>query len=105
MNGAPMIDRVRRAWHALRGYQGAQDNRASLWRPAGSSATAEVGMAAAPIARRARDAVRNDPYAARIVDLWAGNAVGAGITTRQPQNVQLNCNDPTSSHPRAVQYS
>jgi hypothetical protein len=26
-------------------------------------------MAAATIARRARDAVRNDPYAARIVDL------------------------------------
>ncbi len=36
------------------------------------------------MARRARDAVRNDPCAARIVDLWTGNAVGAGITTRWP---------------------
>lgn len=70
--------------HADRAYAAAQDNRASLWHPAGNSASAEVGMAAAPIARRARDAVRNDPYAARIVDLWAGNAVGAGITTRWP---------------------
>jgi lambda family phage portal protein len=73
-----------RAMHADRAYAAAQDLRASLWHPAGSSATAEVGSAAAPIARRARDAVRNDPYAARIVDLWAGNAVGAGITTRWP---------------------
>ena len=38
-------------------------------------------MAAATVARRARDAVRNDPYASRIVDLWTGNAAGAGITT------------------------
>jgi capsid protein len=73
--------------HADRAYAAAQELRASLWSPAGSSATAEVGMAAAPIARRARDAVRNDPYAARIVDLWAGNAVGAGITTRWPDRV------------------
>lgn len=43
-------------------------------------------MAAATVARRARDAVRNDPYASRIVDLWTGNAVGAGITTRWPDD-------------------
>ena len=48
------------------------------------SATAEVGTAAAAVARRAGDAVRNDPHASRIVDLWIGNAVGAGITTRSP---------------------
>jgi lambda family phage portal protein len=34
------------------------------------------------VADRARDAVRNNAYAARIVDLWTANAVGAGITTR-----------------------
>jgi capsid protein len=45
---------------------------------------ADPGTAAA---RRARDAVRNDPYAARIVDLWTGNAVGAGITTRWPDTL------------------
>jgi len=59
-------------------------NRASSWAASGGSATAEVGMAAPSIAHRARDAVRNDPYAARIVDLWTGNAVGAGITTGWP---------------------
>ena len=79
-----MMGRLRSVWQVLRGYAAAQDSRASAWAPSGGSATAEVGMAAATVARRARDAVRNDPYAARIVDLWTGNAVGAGITTRWP---------------------
>ncbi|MDI3308730.1 MAG: phage portal protein [Acetobacteraceae bacterium] len=79
-----MTRRLRDAWAALRGYAAAQDHRASAWAPSGGSANAEVGMAAATVARRARDAVRNDPYASRIVDLWTGNAVGAGITTRWP---------------------
>ena len=81
-----MIRRLRDAWQVLRGYAAAQDHRASAWAPSGGSATAEVGLAAATVARRARDAVRNDPYASRIVDLWTGNAVGAGITTRWPDN-------------------
>ena len=78
------MGRLRDAWQALRGYAAAQDSRASTWAASGGSATAEVGAAAPTVARRARDAVRNDPYAARIVDLWTGNAVGAGITTRWP---------------------
>ena len=79
-----MLDRIRAAWHVLRGYAAASDLRASTWAPSSGSANAEVAGAAATVARRARDAVRNDPYACRIVDLWTGNAVGAGITTRWP---------------------
>jgi lambda family phage portal protein len=79
-----MMSRLRSAWQAFRGYTAASDLRASNWAPSGGSATSEVAGAAATVARRARDAVRNDPYAARIVDLWTGNAVGAGITTRWP---------------------
>lgn len=79
-----MKHRLRAAWRPLRGYAAAQDNRASSGAASGGSATAEIGIAAPGVARRARDAVRNDPYAARIVDLWTGNAVGAGITTRWP---------------------
>ena len=82
------MGRLRDAWNALRGYAAAQDHRASAWAPSGGSANAEVGMAAATVARRARDAVRNDPYASRIVDLWTGNAVGAGITTRWPDDAR-----------------
>ena len=81
-----MMERLRAAWLALRGYAAAQDRRASAWSPSGGSANAEVGIAAATVARRARDAVRNDPYASRIVDLWTGNAIGAGITTRWPDD-------------------
>jgi lambda family phage portal protein len=80
-----MIGHLRSAWRAVRSYAAAQELRASAqWAPSGGSANAEVGAAASTVARRARDAVRNDPYAARIVDLWTGNAVGAGITTRWP---------------------
>ena len=84
------MGRLRDAWQALRGYAAAQDSRASTWAVSGGSATAEVGMAAATVARRARDAVRNDPYACRIVDLWTGNAVGAGITTRWPDRAHAD---------------
>ena len=93
------MGRLRDAWHALRGYAAAQDGRASSWAASGGSATAEVGVAAPTVARRARDAVRNDPYAARIVDLWTGNAVGAGITTRWPDKPHA-CLLYTSPSPR-----
>jgi lambda family phage portal protein len=79
------MGRLRDAWQAFRGYTAAQDLRASAsWAPSAGSANVEVGAASATVARRARDAVRNDPYATRIVDLWTGNAVGSGITTRWP---------------------
>ncbi len=79
------MGRLRDAWQAFRGYTAAQDLRApASWAPSAGSANVEVGAAAATLARRARDAVRNDPYATRIVDLWTGNAVGSGITTRWP---------------------
>jgi capsid protein len=82
-----LSQRIVGAWNVIRGYAAAQDTRASAgWAPSRGSANAEVGAAAATVARRARDAVRNDPYAARIVDLWTGNAVGAGITTRWPDD-------------------
>ncbi len=80
-----MIGRLRTVWRAVRGYAAAQDLRASAQSaPSGGSSNAEVGAAASTVARRARDAVRNDPYAARIADLWTGNTVGAGTTTRWP---------------------
>lgn len=79
-----IANRLRDAWRALRGYAAAQDARASTWAASGGSANSEVASASSTITRRAHDAVRNDPYAARIIDLWTGNAVGAGITTRWP---------------------
>ncbi|WP_270933507.1 phage portal protein [Falsiroseomonas oryzae] len=79
-----MTRRLRDAWQVLRDYDAAQDGGASARAPSGGSAEAEVGMAAATVARRARDAVRTDSNASRIVDLLTGNAVGAGFTKRWP---------------------
>jgi lambda family phage portal protein len=57
--------------------------------PSGDSWVAQRGSArratdgvTRKIADRARDAVRNNPYAARIVEVWVGQAVSDGITTR-----------------------
>ncbi len=80
------MGRLRIAWNVLRGLLPPRRQPRLRWAPSGGSANAEVGLAAATVARRARDAVRNDPYASRIVDLWTGNAVGAGITTRWPDD-------------------
>jgi hypothetical protein len=46
-----MLDRIRAAWHALRGYAAAADLRASTWAPSSGSANAEVAGAAATVAR------------------------------------------------------
>jgi capsid protein len=66
-----MLDRIRAAWNALRGYAAAADLRASTWAPSSGSANAEVAGAAATVARRARDAVRNDPYGIAAGAAWA----------------------------------
>ncbi|GGG51645.1 phage portal protein [Caldovatus sediminis] len=55
------------------------------WRPPRGGPNLATGPAALTVAARARDAVRNNAYAARIVDLWVANAVGTGITTRWPK--------------------
>lgn len=48
--------------------------------PSFSGVNTQVTLRAQRIANSARDAVRNDAFARRIVDLWAANAVGAGVT-------------------------
>jgi lambda family phage portal protein len=67
---------------ALRAYEAASDVRGRDNRRApASSGTTEIAQARAIISYRAREAIRNDGFARRIVDIWVGNAVGAGITT------------------------
>ncbi|MBK3734956.1 phage portal protein [Azospirillum brasilense] len=63
-----------------RSYDGATTGRrADGWHTAGTSANAEIGPAMARLRARSRDLVRNNPYAARVVDIWAANVVGTGI--------------------------
>lgn len=67
---------------ARRAYETAQQMRQSAWSAPSTSASTEIAAASSVLRNRARDLVRNNPYAARIIDIWCGNAVGAGITTR-----------------------
>lgn len=62
-----------------RGYDGAKRGRRGNGRAPSTSANAEVGPAQVLLRNRARDLVRNNPHAARIVDVLASNLVGAGI--------------------------
>lgn len=73
---------LRRALAAVRGYSAAKQptGRAPWFPPRGGPNNVLAG-AAQTVAARARDAVRNNAYAARIVELWTSNAVGTGITT------------------------
>lgn len=66
---------------ALRAYEGARtDRRTQGWRAGGSSANAEIASSLPRLRARSRQLVRDDPYASRAVSVWAGNAVGTGIT-------------------------
>ncbi|MEO5355426.1 MAG: phage portal protein, partial [Magnetococcus sp. XQGC-1] len=76
--------RARYALQALqRGYDGAKTGRlTSGWTTAGTDANAEIAMAAVRLRDRARDLVRNNPYAAKAVMTHASSMIGAGIRPR-----------------------
>lgn len=65
----------------VRGYDAAATGRrARPVRARGTSADAEVLPALARLRNECRELVRNNAHAGRIVDIWAGNIVGTGIT-------------------------
>lgn len=69
-----------RARHAIRIYDGASDGRrASSWRSRQSSANTEIGGALTQLRDRARDLVRNTPYAPRALDILVGHTIGTGL--------------------------
>lgn len=69
-----------------RGYDGARaSRRTSGWTTAGTSANAEALPSVATLRSRARDLVRNNPYARRAIAGLAANSVGTGIEARWSQ--------------------
>lgn len=82
----PFLDRMRGVALALRSAYAAARHPTGRapWVARQGSANRATEGAIRTIADRARDAVRNNAYAARIVDLWVANAVGTGITTAWP---------------------
>ncbi len=66
-----------------RAYDAAKTGRRTDgWTTPGSSANAELGPAAARIRNRARDLVRNNPFAAIAVRKLAAKTIGTGIVPR-----------------------
>jgi lambda family phage portal protein len=57
----------------------ATGSRSRTWNPAGSGPNAAATNNHGLIVRRARDAVRNDPWAKKSVTTWVSNAIGTGI--------------------------
>ena len=66
-----------------RGYDGARlGRRTEGWTAPGTGANAEVAVALPRLRDRARDLVRNNPYAAKGVQALVSNLVGTGIVAR-----------------------
>jgi len=66
---------------ARQAYDGAtRGRRAAGWRAAGTDANAEISRGGARLRNVARDMVRNNPHAARAVQVISEGVVGAGIT-------------------------
>lgn len=79
MRGAKRVQ-ARNLIQAL-GYEGARvGRRTDGWITAATSADAEAQGAIATLRDRARDLVRNNPYAARAIDVKVSNTIGVGIT-------------------------
>ncbi|MBF0215152.1 MAG: phage portal protein, partial [Magnetococcales bacterium] len=76
--------RARNAMEVLRReYDGAKTGRRTDgWITAGSDANAEISQASSRLRSRARDLVRNNPFAAKAVITYAASMVGSGIRPR-----------------------
>ncbi len=74
--------RARAALSVVRQYEGAaQGRRTDGWHTRGTGPNAENRPALRVLRNRSRDLVRNNPYAARGISIWASNIVGYGIRT------------------------
>lgn len=74
----------RRLWaRELLAYDGARSGRRTQgWLTTSSDANSEIGAALPKLRERSRDLVRNNPRAARAVEVIVSSAVGTGITPR-----------------------
>lgn len=80
----------KKAAEILRGYDaGKSSRRTAGWTTAGASANTEVMGSLATARNRARELVRNNPYALRAINMLAAKSVGTGIQAR-PDKGALN---------------
>lgn len=78
------IGRLFGAGGGQRAYEGAsRGRRFSGWNPSNASVNSEIFQSLEMLKARARDMERNDPFAARAIEVRAGNIIGgSGITAR-----------------------
>lgn len=74
--------RVQKATEARKYDGAAKSKRLSRWLTTGNSANAEIGSALVTLRNRSRDLRRNNPYAAKAVNVITSNMVGKGIYTQ-----------------------
>lgn len=75
--------RMRMAWNEMRKYEGAASGRrTSGWHSSSTSANQETYSALTTLRNRARDLVRNNPYAKNAIDVITTNTIGTGILPR-----------------------
>jgi capsid protein len=68
-----------------RGYEGAKTGRRiDDWLTSGNSANTEIGGAGNRLRERARDLVRNNCYGSKAIEIFVGNAIGAGTHQFRP---------------------
>ena len=73
----------RRAADILRGYDaGKSGRRTAGWTTGGGSANTEVTGSITTARNRARELVRNNPYALRAINMLAAKSIGTGIRAR-----------------------
>lgn len=85
---------ARMALSHVRAYEAAmKGRRTDGWKTAGTSANTETRSGLIISRNRARDLVRNNPYAARAVSVIAANMVGYGIKTT-PQTANKKASKP-----------
>jgi lambda family phage portal protein len=81
--------RARHAADMVRGYEGAsRGRRMANWKAGSTDANTEAASAGNRLRDRSRDLVRNNPWAARAVQVIASNTVGTGILP-QAKNKRL----------------
>lgn len=80
--------RTRAALQVMLAYEANQVGRRSAnWKASSGSANSEITPSLSRVRNRARDMVRNNPYARSAITKLVARAIGTGIVARPPQNV------------------
>jgi len=80
--------RARAAWNVALAYEANQvGRRAAHWRADSGSANSEITPSLSRVRNRARDMVRNNPYARSAITKLVARSIGTGIMARPPANV------------------